>query len=812
MDPEVTDAAAPSSSPKEILDKQEQTPVDNTKPEVPENAPEETKDDTEAPSSPKEEKEPTPEEPNEKLIQEQVSESEKAEPEVVGETTPAQPENAITENQPAEAEETQPADVEEPQTTDKTQLPVGQSADAPEEEAVPMDISSPTDEVKAEIQTLPEIEMSDAEPAKPEENQNEKPIGMYYADSEAYSNNIETNEVVDTLPNDIVDMEVDMEMSDAAADSPAPVPKIESSSEPAKDVGLPNTDGTSSVVPTADATPTPMAAESSPSTTQAPIVPVFRQVKTEPKPPQPIPKITQTHAIVIPSYAAWFSLTKIHEVEKRSLPEFFNQRNRSKTPDIYTKYRNFMVNTYRLNPAEYLTVTACRRNLIGDVCTIMRVHNFLDKWGIINYQVDVEAMPANVVPPFTGHWNVLHDTPRGLFPFKFYKGQDDPAASTLPGGKSIEAATAAAAATPAATTTNAPPVGTPTNESPKLKKESTSEANPIDPGFGWTKKELLLLLEGVEKYNGDWNAIAGHVGTKERQACILKFLSLSIEDPYLDGKPNGMANGSASEIKKENGNNRLGPLKYDASNIPFSQADHPVMSVVSFLAELVDPKVVAAAADRSIKAIKDTIESQPDEDEKDEKKEKSEEKPKPLASISDKFVEDASTVAFGAIGARSEVIRSQTARQMYTNLFKLVSQQLAKNDTKMKKFNQLEQILEVERRELEREREEVFLDRLALHKKVKNVDNLLMRALQQTQNGSDSGAVRSTLEEASRVINDGAKLALTSNSLVGGAIAVVPEENGNDSTANGSSNANGSKPDVQPVSVELPQTYKFWNI
>lgn len=31
-----------------------------------------------------------------------------------------------------------------------------------------------------------------------------------------------------------------------------------------------------------------------------------------------------------------------------------------------------MIDTYRLNPTEYLTVTACRRNLAGDVCAIMR--------------------------------------------------------------------------------------------------------------------------------------------------------------------------------------------------------------------------------------------------------------------------------------------------------------------------------------------------------------------------------------------------------------------------------------------------------
>jgi SWI/SNF related-matrix-associated actin-dependent regulator of chromatin subfamily C len=97
--------------------------------------------------------------------------------------------------------------------------------------------------------------------------------------------------------------------------------------------------------------------------------------------------IAQTHAIVLPSYSTWFDMNAIHEIERKAMAEFFNNRNRSKTPAVYKDYRDFMINTYRLNPVEYLTVTACRRNLAGDVCAIMRVHAFLEQWGLINYQV-----------------------------------------------------------------------------------------------------------------------------------------------------------------------------------------------------------------------------------------------------------------------------------------------------------------------------------------------------------------------------------------------------------------------------------------
>ena len=57
----------------------------------------------------------------------------------------------------------------------------------------------------------------------------------------------------------------------------------------------------------------------------------------------------QTHHIVVPSYSAWFDYNAIHAVEKRGLPEFFNGKNKSKTPEINLAYCDFVINTYRLN-------------------------------------------------------------------------------------------------------------------------------------------------------------------------------------------------------------------------------------------------------------------------------------------------------------------------------------------------------------------------------------------------------------------------------------------------------------------------------
>lgn len=80
-------------------------------------------------------------------------------------------------------------------------------------------------------------------------------------------------------------------------------------------------------------------------------------------------------------------------------------------------------------------------------------------------------------------------------------------------------------------------------------------------------------------YKDDWNKVCEHVGSRTQDECILHFLRLPIEDPYLEDPEAGGA---------------LGPLAYQP--IPFSKAGNPIMSTVAFLASIVDPRVAAAAA------------------------------------------------------------------------------------------------------------------------------------------------------------------------------------------------------------------------
>ncbi|KAG5362959.1 SWI/SNF complex subunit SMARCC2 [Yarrowia sp. B02] len=527
--------------------------------------------------------------------------------------------------------------------------------------------------------------------------------------------------------------------------------------------------------------------------------------------PPPVPRnavpdyIPQAHTIVIPSYASWFNVNRIHSIEKKSIPEFFNQRNNSKTPEVYKRYRAFMINTYRLHPTEYLTVTAVRRNLLGDVCAIMRVHQFLEKWGLINYQVDIEARPQMVAPPFTGHWEVTEDMPRGLFPFQAYKGTQFLKRSGENGsaeGGAIEPKKAKVEGDDAgdaldATGNDKEGEGA-ENDSVRVKTEpSTPQMEPFvqsDPE--WTKREVYNLLNGIEEHGNDWTAISEVVGNKTREQCLLKFISLSTEDKYLGKTGNVSASASGEEIK-------VSPLQVSPKYLPFDHVDNPVLSVVSFLAGLVDPAVVSAMTGRGVDEIRKTLnlemteqkkqqllerkrkreqekkdkeaaaakegdkegeESKDGEENKDGDKDVKEEDEDPAlyppgasdstdagASIKDVPLETLTSLGYSTLGTKAQVFADFSEKEMYRDMFELTKAQASKMEMKMEKFAELERVIEMERRQLQMEREQVFLQRLLLNKKVSQVDHLLTQAAGETKNQQLIDQARSIVRGATKL-------------------------------------------------------------
>ncbi|KAJ3363705.1 hypothetical protein GGF32_003742 [Allomyces javanicus] len=532
--------------------------------------------------------------------------------------------------------------------------------------------------------------------------------------------------------------------------------------------------------------------------------------------------VEQTHEIIIPSYAAWFDMNAINDVERRALPEFFNGRNKSKSPAVYKEYRDFMVNAYRLNPTEYLTVTACRRNLAGDVCAILRVHAFLEQWGLINYHVDPETRPAALAPPFTGHFRVTADTPRGLQPFlpAMNAPSDSSAAAGANGTTMTTTTTTAATVTTTTTTTIVPGSSSgdaastttdPANLASRrdiytldLHETSTAstptyqcltcgvvcapfryhslkhpDVNLCEPcyfegrfpstmfagdfvkldqvvaprvtGDQWTDQELLLLLEGIEMHDKDWSAIAAHVGTKTRDQCILQFLKVPIEDPYL-GVP-----------AKD-----LGPLQFHRN--AFNDVENPILSLVAFLSSAVSPHVAKAVTEAARASAGPTCGRQTatdapvpataggenaaapmDEDvaapaadaapvapagDKDAAMDQGDAQPAsptsamPAASSADApatasasadpsspvnraALDLAGGAALGLAAVRATELANDAEAEMRRVMAQVLDLQSQKMERKVAHFEQLEAILDLERRELERAKQALYLEKLA---------------------------------------------------------------------------------------------------
>merc|ERR1712038_1907339 len=485
-----------------------------------------------------------------------------------------------------------------------------------------------------------------------------------------------------------------------------------------------------------------------------------------------------------------FDYNAIHSIEKRALPEFFNGKNKSKTPEIYMAYRNFKIDSYRLNPTEYLTATACRRNLAGDVCAIIRVHAFLEQWGLINYQVDIEARPTLMGPPPTSHFHILADTPAGLQPINPPKTPQPSAARTMldmdgkrVAGKDDHDSNGAATDNDGKKLDIGNDFGLKSDQYDK-RNAALKRATAATASRDWTEQETLLLLEGLEMYKDDWNKVCEHVGSRTQDDCILHFLRLPIEDPYLEDP--------------EHGGGALGPLAYQP--IPFSSAGNPIMSTVAFLASVVDPRVAAAAAksameefarikdevptvimDAHMKNVKESAEETSDDPEKksapkdeekkdeemevDTKEKEDAEKPKEESkepeikketedndtevesekekasekkeTAKDRLIKDgqlqgAAAAALSSAAVKAKHLATVEERKIKSLVALLVETQMKKLEIKLRHFEELETIMDREREALEYQRQQLIQERQQFHlEQLRNAEFRARSAAQQ---------------------------------------------------------------------------------
>ncbi|XP_057966654.1 SWI/SNF complex subunit SWI3D [Malania oleifera] len=273
------------------------------------------------------------------------------------------------------------------------------------------------------------------------------------------------------------------------------------------------------------------------------------------------------NAHVAPITCGWFSWTKVHPLEERTLPSFFNKKSENRTADMYMEIRNWIMKKFHANPNTPIEQKDLAELSVGESDARQEVMEFLDHWGLINFHPFPPAETATGKPPENGiedmgssieqlyrfetvqpclpvvsRTSVTPVVPSGLFP-------ESVAAEELvrPEGPAVEYHCNSCSADCS-------------RKRYHCQKQADfdlcsecfnngkldSGMSPSDfilmepaevPGLSsgkWTDQETLLLLEALELYKENWNEIAEHVATKTKAQCILHFVQMPIEDTFLD--------------------------------------------------------------------------------------------------------------------------------------------------------------------------------------------------------------------------------------------------------------------------------------
>merc|ERR1711971_749978 len=318
----------------------------------------------------------------------------------------------------------------------------------------------------------------------------------------------------------------------------------------------------------------------------------------------------------------------------------------------------------------------------------------------------------------------------------------------------------------------------------------------------WTQQETLLLLEALELFKDDWHKVCEHVGSRTQDECILHFLRLPLEDPYLDDP--------------ESGGGAMGPLAYQP--IPFSSSGNPIMSTVAFLASVVDPRVAATAAKAAMEEFskikdevpsaimdshmklaaeakekgleapetvgleksgiagteKETVEDEHKKEEeekekgekmetdadeikkedgepekKDEKEEKKCVEPKKPETAHDRLIKDgqlqgAAAAALASAAVKAKHLAAVEERKIKSLVALLVETQMKKLEIKLRHFEELETIMDREREALDHQRQQLIQERQQFHLEQLRAAEFRARASAQQQLTKDSPSTSSS--------------------------------------------------------------------
>ncbi|PKA59837.1 SWI/SNF complex subunit SWI3D [Apostasia shenzhenica] len=392
---------------------------------------------------------------------------------------------------------------------------------------------------------------------------------------------------------------------------------------------------------------------------------------------------------VVPTPAGWFSWKKIHELEKHLLPSFFNGEREGRTAEIYMEIRNSIMKKFHDDPHSLLEVKDLSEISAGDMSARQEVMERLDCWGLINFhpfppsntEEGISETGATTASPLLDQLYLFEDAVS--LPCLVPKNQELSTPAILPQmfsdtaliddivrtvDPSVEYHCNSCSADCSrkryhcqkqadfdlcVECYNNGKFGSDMTPADFILMESAE--GPGVSGGSWTDQETLLLLEALELFGENWNEIAEHVATKTKAQCILHFLQMPIEDPFLESKDDssgkmhdlvepysaskepslentpemkGCDNGTSSdhpvsspaendaEVDQSHESNScfaidalksafhaIGFAPEEAKPNSFVEAGNPVMVLAAFFARLADQDAVAISSRSSLKAM-----------------------------------------------------------------------------------------------------------------------------------------------------------------------------------------------------------------
>lgn len=224
-------------------------------------------------------------------------------------------------------------------------------------------------------------------------------------------------------------------------------------------------------------------------------------------------------------------------------------------------------------------------------------------------------------------------------------------------------------------------------------------------GTSWSDKETLDLLDAVEEQSAanvkaaqfDWDRVAQKLG-RSRDQCILQFLKLPTVET-VESIPLAKIDDKTS-----------------INGFPFGHVENPVMSTVAFLASMVHPKVAAAAAKAAISELAEVAKEEHLQSTRMDIDQGAGQEDSEVKSLSKESLQQISAVAIGSAAARASVLSEEEMQRLSKLREMLIELQLQKIKVKLSLYEDLEKGVEEDKKDVEQQRLQLFIDRFNLRK------------------------------------------------------------------------------------------------